>query len=119
MPQYGWMTAVCYKTINETNVWTHQIVGQPTLVGTVDTHIHCIQHIYIDILDEAITEVLNKTYVNKTWDKYEQATQKNMQTILLTMSWKETNRSELTTNIQEKATNRKVYNIATVQFTTV
>lgn len=83
------------------------------------THIHCIQHIYIDILDEAITEVLNKTYVNKTWDKYEQATQKNMQTILLTMSWKETNRSELTTNIQEKATNRKVYNIATVQFTTV
>jgi len=72
MPQHGWMAAVCYKTINQTNALTHQIVGQPTLVGTVDTHTHThplhstCMYVYIDILDEAITEVLNKTYVNKT-----------------------------------------------------
>jgi len=58
----GWLLSAI-QTINQKNSLTHQIVGEPTLVGTVDTHkhIHCIQHIcvyiYIDIVDEAVTEV--------------------------------------------------------------
>ena len=65
-------------------------------------------YVYIDILDEAITEVLNKTYVNKTWDKYQQATQKNMQTILFNNVLKRKKKLKwITTNIYEKATNRK------------
>jgi hypothetical protein len=60
MPQYDWMAAVSYK-VNQTNFLTHQTVGQPTLVGTYDTHTHTsiafnIYSIYIDILDKAVTE---------------------------------------------------------------
>ena len=76
-------------------------------------------YVYIDILDEAITEVLNKTYVNKTWDKYQQATQKNMQTILFNNVLKrKKNWSELLQTFTKKPRTEK-HNNATVQFTTV